>query len=148
MRLLSTRSLTYVLAPVAVVLSAAACASASAAGGDDGGTPYIVRPTQEPDAYMEALIHGEIAVQGGCFVLLGGEKPSLVSWPYGTERSTEADDAVVVPPGVTVRAGDTVEAGGGEWPRNRHEEYNDRCDLEGVGELVQLNPGLRVVADS
>lgn len=146
MRLFSTRSVTHVLAPIAVVLSAAACASA--AGGDDGRTPYLVRPAQQPDAYMEALVHGEIAVRGGCFVLLGGEKPSLVSWPYGTERSKEADDAVVVPSGETVRAGDTVESGGGMVPRNRDEEYNDQCDLEGVGELVQLNPDLRVVAGS
>jgi hypothetical protein len=146
MVLLSTRGITQVLAPIAVVLSVAGCTST--AGADDGGTPYLVRPAQEPDGYMEALVHGEIAVRGGCFVLLGGEKPALVSWPYGTESSKEADDAVVVPSGETVRAGDTVESGGGWVPRNRDAEYNDQCDLEGVGELVQLNPDLRVVAGS
>ena len=97
-----------VVGAVLVAALLAGCSGPSAATSSSGHT--IALATQPASAAEEALAQGSVSWgDDGCLVL-DGDQPVLVVFPYGTRLD---GDTVTLPGGETIEAGDDVALGGG-----------------------------------
>lgn len=111
---------------VALVLVAAlgttGCGGGGIGSGMGGGLPasgpLAVYP--RPDAGMDALLEGEVALVDGCVVVTGEEFVALPVFPAGDASWTEG---VLTWHGEGYRTGDTIALGGGFSPASVEGAY-------------------------
>jgi hypothetical protein len=104
----------------------------------DSSVPGVYFPRLRPfQSVPTALATGVIVVEGGCIWLAhpaSGDR-HLVLWPAGASLTTDATGFVIRSDGITVRPGDPVELGGGEytdqaWVREQVGEIPAACQSE------------------